>query len=87
MDENHLQVVEEAMVTIQKSLSTITKTAEKLGQLEGNGRDVLAAMTQLTNKVTSLEAKMESLGSKEGKRSSTITVPLYIKVTKLRLIS
>ena len=68
------------MVVIQKSLATIEKIAAKFDELEGKGKEVLAAMMPLTNKVTSLESKIDTAGI-QGKRStSKIDVPLYIRV-------
>lgn len=78
-EQNNLEAMEEAMVIIQKSLKTIKTTASKFDEMESNSREVLDAMTQLTTKVTSLEAK---IGSSEfqGKQDKKIDVPLYIKV-------
>ena len=46
------------MVLIQKLLKTIEETANDFRELQGNNRAVLAAMTQLTKKVSSLEVKL-----------------------------
>lgn len=88
MGENSLEATEDAMIVIQQSMEAIKKTAEKFNQLEGNSREVLVAMAQLTNKVTSLEAKIES-GSglqRTRKTNSKINVPLYIKVSNITTV-
>ena len=79
-NENNLEAMEVAMVLIQKSLETIKETANDFGELQGNNKAVLAAMTQLTNKVTSLEAKLEASGFQGKRKGKVIDVPLYIKV-------
>ena len=79
--QNNLETVEDAMVVIQKSLDTIKKTADKFDELEGNSKEVLAAMTQLTNKVTSLESKIDTAGIQSKRSASIIDVPLYIRVS------
>ena len=48
---------------------------------KGSNRAVLAAMTQLINKVASLEAKLETSGFQGKHKAKVIDVPLYIKVS------
>lgn len=72
---SQLQAMEDAMLLIQKSLDTIKTTASKFVEIEGT-------MTQLTNKVTSLETKIETSSFQERQpRKAKINVPLYIKVS------
>lgn len=82
--QNRLEAMEDAMLVIQESLDTIKETASKFSELEGSSREVLAAMTQLTNKVTSLEAKIES-GGMQKKRKLKVDSPLHIKVSSMDL--
>lgn len=80
-NQNSLEAMEESMVLIQKSLDTIKETASDFDELQGNNKAVLAAMTQLTNKVASLEAKLETSGFQMKRKGKVVDVPLYIKVS------
>ena len=81
-ENSRLQAMEDAMVLIQKSLNTIKTSASKFVEMEGSNREVLGVMTQLTNKVTSLEAKIEASGFQGNRpRNAKVEVPLYVKVS------
>ena len=73
--------VDDAMELLQESVKTIVNTTKRITAFESITKDVVTAMNDITNKISSLEAKLEGLGDKSSKGSGPMIKPsLLVKV-------
>lgn len=71
--------MDDAMVVLQDSVNTIVNTTKRLSAFEATTKDVVTAMDNITNKITSLEAKLEGLTKKD--KEPKMKASLLTKVT------
>ena len=71
------QSFEEAVIVVQEASEKIAEVSKKLAGLDGQNKELLAVLNDLTNKVSILEQKQTSATTAIAPRN----VPLYIRVS------
>ena len=76
------QSFEDAMIVIQEASASILQVSSKLSGLQSHNQEVVAALKDLSNKVTILESRQrDSTGPRE--RAQVRKVPLFIRVSTI----
>ena len=75
--------MDDAMELLQESVKTIVNTTKRINAFESVTKEVVTAMNNITNKISSLEAKLEGLGDKSKESGCTIKLSLLAKVKSI----